>query len=62
MGLAMRTQPTKVETEETYAVRATIKGLDKLEREYLRDEKLKLACRAARAGFAKALKEKEIEG
>jgi len=41
--------------EESFAVNATIKALDKLEREYLKHPELKVACRAARATFTKAL-------
>lgn len=43
--------------EEVYAVQATIKALDKLDITYLHHPVLKVACRAARAAFVKALAE-----
>jgi len=45
--------------DEVYAVNATIKALDKLDKEYLQHPQLKVACRAARAAFLKALSEAE---
>jgi len=53
---AYRLRPTD---DEAYAVNATVKALDKLDGQYLKHPGLKLACRAARAAFLKALSEAE---
>jgi len=47
----------KPSADEVYAVNATVKALDKLDSQYLKHPGLKLACRAARAAFVKALAE-----
>lgn len=47
----------KPNADEVYAVNATIKGLDKLDKDFLQHPTLKTACRAAREAFQKALTE-----